>query len=213
MRQGVPVVLYWMTGLAVGLFYMKEELKSFGEQLNFRKEINWQRVGILALGLLIVVANAFVYRQSTTDGGRPLDALTLVIFTVANGLCETFLFLAVFKFGEYLVQQYSQNRLLIYASGLMLFFVYAGGIHGAFWIQVLPQHMVDSKIALGSLEIPRQFVFFPLQVMLTISWSVIYFLYRDFWSVAALHALVDATMVYCIHYSLFVPTVLEVAKM
>ncbi|MBC8044224.1 MAG: hypothetical protein IAF08_12370 [Rhizobacter sp.] len=200
MNLNALVPLYWFAGLFTAFFFLRDELKTFN------RDFGWKRIGLFILSAVVVAANSYIYYRAASSEQRPLDPLTLVFFTVANGLCETFIYLGIFKFGEFLAGKYTQNKFLLYSAGLCLFFVYAGGIHAIFWLNVLPEHLSGTTVTLAPmLVLPRSAIFIPFQVLLVVTWSLIYFLYRDLWSVAVLHAVVDFVMVLSIHYSMFVP--------
>ena len=92
MELSVPVMIYayWAFAFLVGILFFKKDI------LTFNTEFDTRRITLLAASLLIVAINAWVYSHSTTDGGRKLDILTVLVFTIGNGIAETFMFYAVF---------------------------------------------------------------------------------------------------------------------
>lgn len=187
------VIIYWLLGAGIGLGYFKEDLQIFN------KLFDRKRIFLLAISLIIVLVNNALYSRMAESGEREFDALSLAVFAIANGICETFIFLASFKLGGFWMGKHTKDSRWIYAAGFSLLWIYCGAIHALFWINILPAHLSDATGAL----VLRQYFFIPVQTLNLASWSLIYYCYRDFWGVAALHALVDAGFVCTTHYSLF----------
>jgi hypothetical protein len=195
----VALVIYWAIGVICAVFFLGEELM---QPKSLSKEDSWRRNLLFFFSLLIVLANTYIYYNATSNGGRPLDPVSLVVFGILNGACETFIFLAVFKLGEALMQNFTDKPPYVFMSGVLMFMVFSGAIHGLFWINALPPHVVSISDLPADKVIFKQ-LFFPFQIALVLVWSAMYFFFRDVWSVVALHTIVDAGVVYSIHYSLF----------
>ncbi len=195
----VALVIYWAIGVICAVFFLGEELM---QPKPLSKEDSWRRNFLFFFSLLIVLANVYIYYNATSNGGRPLDLVSLVIFGILNGACETFIFLAVFKLGETLMKNFTDKSPYLFMSGVLMFMVFSGAIHGLFWINALPPHVVSISDLPPDKVIFKQ-LFFPFQIALVLVWSALYFFFRDVWSVVALHTIVDAGVVYSIHYSLF----------
>ncbi len=191
MELSVPMMIYayWALAILVGIIFFKKDI------LTFNREFDSRRIALLALSLVVVAINAWVYTHSTTDGGRALDPLTVLIFTIGNGVAETFMFYAVFRLGNALAGRFTQNSWALFITGFLFFIIYSGLIHGLFWINILPEHVVQTS--------PYKPFFMPIQLMIAGSWALNFFWYRDIRSVIFLHALVDLTMVCNVRFSLF----------
>ena len=191
MELSVPMMIYayWAFAFLVGILFFKKDI------LAFNREFDSRRIALLATSLIVVAINAWVYTHSTTDGGRALDPLTVLVFTIGNGIAETFMFYAVFRLGELLAGRFTQNSWALFITGFLFFIIYSGLIHGLFWINILPEHVVQTSLY-------KPF-FMPIQLLIAGSWALSFFWYRDIRSVIFLHALVDLTMVCNVKFSLF----------
>ncbi|UZJ42561.1 MULTISPECIES: hypothetical protein [Prosthecochloris] len=191
MEWSIPMKIfaYWFIAIVVGLLFFRKETFTFNANFDTRRKV------LLSLSLLIVAFNAFVYTNSTYDGGRPLDIASVLLFTVGNGIAETFMFYAAFVIGEKLVGFASKNSMALFIGGFVFFMVYSGLIHGLFWIELLPEHVNQ--------ESPLKPLFMPTQILIAGSWALSFFWYRDLPSVFVLHGLVDLTMILNVKFSLF----------
>jgi chlorophyllide a hydrolase len=191
MELSVPIMIYayWAFAFLVGIIFFRKDI------LAFNREFKTKRITLLALSLVVVAINAWVYSHSTTDGGRTLDWLTVLVFSIGNGIAETFMFYALFRLGTALAGRFTQNPWALFFTGFLFFITYSGLIHGLFWINILPQHVVQTSLY-------KPF-FMPIQLLIAGSWALSFFWYRDIRSVILLHALVDLTMVCNVKFSLF----------
>ena len=191
MELSVPMMIYayWAFAFLVGILFFKKDI------LAFNREFDSRRIALLATSLIVVAINAWVYTHSTTDGGRALDPLTVLVFTIGNGIAETFMFYAVFRLGELLAGRFTQNSWALFITGFLFFIIYSVLIHGLFWINILPEHVVQTS--------PYKPFFMPIQLLIAGSWALSFFWYRDIRTVIVLHALVDLTMVCNVRFSLF----------
>lgn len=191
MELSVPMMIYayWAFAFLVGIIFFKKDI------LTFNREFDTRRITLLAVSLIVVAINAWVYSHSTTDGGRALDWPTVLVFSIGNGIAETFMFYALFRLGANLAGRFTQNPWALFISGFLFFIIYSGLIHGLFWINILPEHVVQTSIY-------KPF-FMPVQMLIAGSWALSFFWYRDIRSVIFLHALVDLTMVCNVKFSLF----------
>ncbi|EAT58532.1 conserved hypothetical protein [Chlorobium ferrooxidans DSM 13031] len=119
----------------------------------------------------------------------------MLVFSIGNGIAETFMFYAVFQLGAVLTGKVTQNPWAIFLVGFFCFMAYSGLIHGLFWINILPEHVVQTS--------PYKPFFMPVQLLIASSWALAFFWYRDIRTVIFLHALVDLTMVLNVRFSLF----------
>ncbi|MCS6989379.1 MAG: hypothetical protein NZM06_07670 [Chloroherpetonaceae bacterium] len=193
MGTGLYVILYWGIGVLCAILFLGDEL--FPQK---KTERDWKRSALIFVSFLLVLFNAYIYKNSTETMGRPLDYLSMFVFGLGNGVCETFIFIVCFKLGESMMARYTDKKPFLFLGGLLIFMAFSGFIHSAFWMNEFPPHLTSN---------PEKMVykafFMPLQFALAISWALIYFLYRDIWSIAFLHVIVDVSVIYSIHYSLF----------
>ncbi|NTV98990.1 MAG: hypothetical protein HGA70_07495 [Chlorobiaceae bacterium] len=191
MELSVPMMIYayWAIAFIVGFVFFREDILSFNREFDNRRKI------LLVFSLLILAVNAWVYSHSTTDGGRPLNIPTLIVFSIGNGVAETFFFYAFFRLGNLLAGKFTQNPWLLFSAGFVCFMIYSGFIHGLFWLPILPEHVVQTS--------PYKPLFMPVQLLIAGSWALNFFWYRDIRTVIFLHALVDLTMAWCVKFSLF----------
>ncbi len=191
MEWSIPakVFTYWFIAVVIGLAFFRKETFSFNTSFDRR------RIILLGVSLLIVIFNAVIYTNSTFDGGRPLDIATVIVFTVGNGIAETFMFYAAFVIGEKLAGMVTKNAWVLFTAGFVGFMIYSGFIHALFWLDFLPEHINQSS--------PFKPLFMPTQIMIAGSWALSFFWYRDLPSVFVLHGLVDLTMVLNVKFSLF----------
>ncbi len=191
MELSVPVMIYayWAFAFLVGFLFFKKDILSFNREFDTRRTI------LLAASLLIVAVNAWVYSHSTSDGGRQLDILTVLVFSIGNGIAETFMFYAVFQLGTLLAGKFTKNPWALFITGFILFMVYSGLIHGLFWINILPTHVVQTS--------PYKPFFMPVQILIASSWALTFFWYRDIRTVILLHSMIDLTMALNVKFSLF----------
>jgi hypothetical protein len=191
MALSVPVMIYiyWAIAVAVGFVFFRKEIASFNPQFDAR------RIVLLIFSLVIIALNAWVYSHSTTDGGRSLDFLTVLVFSIGNGVAETFMFYAMFRAGAFLASRVTGNEWAQFIAGFFLFMIYSGLIHGLFWINILPEHVVQTS--------PYKPFFMPVQLLIAGSWALNFFWYRDIHTVIFLHALVDLTMAWNVKFALF----------
>jgi hypothetical protein len=191
MELSVPMMIYayWAFAFLVGFVFFKKDI------LAFNRDFDTRRWALLGASLLVVAINAWVYSHSTTNGGRAIDPLTVLVFSIGNGIAETFMFYAVFRLGAALTGKVTQNPWAIFIAGFFCFMIYSGLIHGLFWINILPEHVVQTS--------PYKPFFMPVQMLIASSWALAFFWYRDIRTVIFLHALVDLTMVLNVRFSLF----------
>ena len=185
----MKIFTYWFIAIVIGLVFFRKETFTFNTNFDLRRKV------LLGASLLIVAFNAWVYTSSTFDGGRPLDIASVIVFTIGNGIAETFLFYAFFVVGEKLAGLATQNSWILFTAGIISFMVYSGFIHGLFWIDLLPEHVNQTS--------PLKPLFMPTQILIAGSWALSFFWYRDLPSVFVLHGLVDLTMILNVKFSLF----------
>ncbi|NTV01368.1 MAG: hypothetical protein HGB04_01095 [Chlorobiaceae bacterium] len=183
------IYAYWALAIMIGLVFFRNDIFSFN------REFDGRRKALILLSIVILAVNAFVYSNSTTDSGRSLEPLSVLIFSIGNGIAETFMFYAVYRLGEELVAKFTPNRWAGFAVGFLFFMIYSGIIHGLFWLPILPEHVVQTS--------PFKPFFMPVQLMIATSWALSFFWYRDLRTVIFLHAIVDLTMAWNVKFSMF----------
>jgi hypothetical protein len=145
-----------------------------------------------------------LYILVARHGDRPIKGSALVIFAVGNGFAETLAFAAIYRIGELLGTWMVGLVAPSYASiagfivGIIFFAIYGGLIHGLFWLRVLPPHLDDNPRSRRIRQMR------PLaEVALVIGWSLCLWLYRDIWTVAFLHTLVDIGLMLLVRPTIF----------
>jgi len=186
-----PLAIYWAIGVVVGSFALRSDIAQIVTKFGTGHVLS---VGI---GLLVTLVTMVAYDQISMSGGRSLHLPTFIGFPLLNGICETILFIASFKIGVALANSFTTQPLWLFLAGTVTFFAYSGAIHALFWLKILPPHL-DKSPKLKSI---RRVWILGL-VAVSLMWGWIYFTYQDFWSVAVLHAIFDAGMVYSIRYRL-----------
>lgn len=185
----LQIYAYWAIAIIIGVLFFRKDITAPNPPFDAR------RIGLLIFSVIILALNAYIYSNSTTDGGRVLDPWSALIFSVGNGIAETFMFYAVFRLGQSLVGKFTQNQWAGFIVGFLFFMIYSGIIHGFFWLNILPEHVVQTS--------PFKPFFMPIQLMIALSWALSFFWYRDLRTVFVLHALVDLTMIMNVKFSMF----------
>lgn len=190
----LQIYLYWAIGLVIGYIFLKDEITHFNTTFDTRRVL-------LILGMLVVViVNMVIYSNSTSYGNRELNLPTLIVFSVGNGIAETLVFFSIFKLAETGMSKLVENKWVLFVAGFFAFMIYSGLIHGLFWLNILPEHIINTPE-----NAVYRSLFMPTQMMLALGWSLSFFWYRDLYSIFLFHGIVDATMVYCVRFSFFPP--------
>ncbi|NTW55696.1 MAG: hypothetical protein HGB20_01470 [Chlorobiaceae bacterium] len=191
MEISAPLMIYayWAISIVIGFAFFKDDI------LNFNKDFDTRRKILLLCSVVILAINAWVYSHSTSDGGRPLNIPTVIVFSIGNGIAETFMFYACFQLGKTLAGKVTENPWVLFIAGFICFMIYSGIVHGLFWLQILPEHVVQTS--------PYKPLFMPVQLLIASSWALNFFWYRDIRTVIFLHALVDLTMACSVKFSMF----------
>lgn len=185
----LQIYAYWAIAILIGVLFFRKDITAPNPPFDAR------RIGLLIFSVIILALNAYIYTNSTTDGGRTLDVWSALIFSVGNGIAETFMFYAMFRLGQTIVGKNNADGWAGFAVGFLLFMIYSGIIHGLFWLPILPEHVVQTS--------PFKPFFMPIQLMIALSWALAFFWYRDLRTVFVLHALVDLTMIMNVKFSMF----------
>lgn len=193
MLQSIPppilIYAYWALAILIGVLFFRKDVMTSND------DYGTKRIGLIIFSVAILGLNAFIYSNSTTDGGRTLDPWSALIFSIGNGVAETFMFYAVFRLGQTIIGKVTNNAWAGFALGFLFFMIYSGIIHGLFWLPILPEHVVQTS--------PFKPFFMPIQLMIALSWALSFFWYRDIRTVFLLHAVVDLTMIMNVKFSMF----------
>jgi hypothetical protein len=185
----ILIYAYWALAILIGIIFFRKDVMTSNPDYGPR------RIGLVVFSVIILGLNAYIYSNSTTDGGRMLDPWSALIFSVGNGIAETFMFYAMFRLGQTIVGKNKGDGWAGFAVGFLLFMIYSGIIHGLFWLPILPEHVVQTS--------PFKPFFMPIQLMIALSWALAFFWYRDLRTVFVLHAIVDLTMIMNVKFSMF----------
>ena len=191
----LQIYAYWAIAMLIGVIFFRKDV------MTANNDFGPKRIGLIIFSVIILGLNAYIYSNSTTDGGRTLEPLSALIFSVGNGIAETFMFYAMMRLGNKLADTLSSDEWQLipkqtnFFVGFLLFMAYSGVIHGLFWLNILPQHIVQTS--------PFKPFFFPIQLMIALSWALSFFWYRDIRTVFILHAIVDLTMIMNVKFSMF----------
>lgn len=184
-----PLAIYWLVCAAVSVLYLRSELTGLTSGFGAAHVLS------IAIAFLTTATTTIAYSRVVITEGRSLHLPTLFGFSILNGLLETVLFIASFKIGVEIASLVTQQPIWLFLAGTFTFFAYLGAIHAFFWIKILPPHLNKSP----SVKPIRRVWIVSLTIM-SLLWGWLYFGYQDFWSVAVLHVLFDAGMVYSIRY-------------
>ncbi|NTU52911.1 MAG: hypothetical protein HGA97_04250 [Chlorobiaceae bacterium] len=185
----ILIYAYWAIAILIGVVFFRKDVMTSNNDYGPR------RIGLIVFSVVILGLNAYIYSNSTTDGGRTLDPLSALIFSIGNGIAETFMFYAMFRLGQIIVGKFTDKAWGGFALGFLFFMIYSGIIHGLFWLPILPEHVVQTS--------PFKPFFMPIQLMIALSWALSFFWYRDIRTVFVLHSLVDLTMIMNVKFSMF----------
>ena len=185
----LQIYAYWAIAILIGVIFFRKDV------MTSNNDYSSKRIGLLVFSVVILGLNAYIYTNSTSDGGRTLEPSSALIFSIGNGIAETFMFYAVFRLGQMLVSKFTDNPWAGFIVGFFFFMAYSGLIHGLFWLAILPEHVVQTS--------PFKPFFFPIQLMIALSWALSFFWYRDIRTVFILHAIVDLTMIMNVKFSMF----------
>ncbi len=191
MPHEAPLMIYgyWSIAILIGLTFFRKEIFTFNPEFDTRRKV------LLGASIVILGINALVYSNSTLVTNRPIDPMTVLVFSIGNGIAETFMFYAMFRMGQTLAGKFTPNQWAQFAVGFVFFMIFSGIIHGMFWLRILPEHINQAS--------PFKPLFMPTQILIATSWALAFLWYRDVRTVFFLHAIVDMTMALNVRFSLF----------
>ena len=195
-KRNQYVLLYWLLGAIFSALILHDELAN--PQLD-RVVANWP---IALFAIVATVGTQIAYVQVAKNDGRRFDLPTTVLFVVANGVIEALTFLAFVKVGI------EGGRLLWgdvgaanFLLGALAFIIYSGIIHAFFWVRVFPPHFSDAP----ELQRLRRGLE-PMQAVIALSWTLLFFATRDVWTVILLHMVIDTVLMIRVRPPLFFAT-------
>ena len=192
------VLLYWSLGLLLGRFYLDPERIDY---TSF--EYHGPGHGVwIALGTASVMIGNLAYVKVCHHDNRPKATLPMIaIFSLGNGICETFWFLASFDWGADLTRKFiGDSDSWIFAGGFTVLLIFCGVIHALFWLRVLPSHM-GGKLTTEQKRL--KLVWRICLFAMTFDWAWLYHRYSDFWSITFMHTLTDIFLACVVRYSFF----------
>jgi len=185
-HAGRSILGYWAVCFVLGVPLLWDWLSA------------WNVGATLGSPLLVVylivsfAVSQALYVVVARHDGRPLSSFETLMFGLGNGIAETLAFALVYRLGEVIgsavVGLFFPGWASVggFLSGLGLFVIYGGLIHGLYWLQILPPHLDDAPRSRAIRKVRPLF-----EVALVLGWSLCFWLFRDIWSVVFLHILVD----------------------
>jgi hypothetical protein len=184
------VWIYWLFCL-LAIWMIAANSKSVSAVLPPKRDLALERkrykiLLCLSWAITLLAGAGYVGFTHKLELGRypPADVL---LFAVANGALETFMFLFWFLLGCWLMRRISHNRAFTFLSGFVTYSFYSGYIHATFWLAVLPKHIPVTAL---------------MAVLLTIMsclWLWLFWRYRKIVPIIAMHATLDFIMAGYLH--------------
>ena len=197
-HTGRLIVLYWLIATLLGFIVLRDWLVSW--QVTATLSQPW----LLLYLLISLVLSQALYALVARHGGRPIHWGALVLFALGNGFAETLAFATTYRVGEFIGHGLfsliapASASIAGFIGGIICFTIYGGLIHALFWMPILPPHFDDSPRA----RMIRRLR--PLaEVALVVGWSLCFWLFRDIWTVVALHILVDIGLMLLVRPPIF----------
>jgi hypothetical protein len=196
------IISYWAISALIGLLFLRDWLLSWdvGETIARHP---WLVVFMIAIWLI----TQGLYVMVAHPDGRPLIWRSILLFTLANGVFETWAFAFSYWLGEVIgtwatgwFLSPSAAATVGFIVGVVVFSVYSWWIHAFFWIRFLPSHTGESP---RTRTLQRWHII--ALTVLTLSWALCLWLNRDIWTVTILHILMDLVLMVRLRPSLFVP--------
>jgi hypothetical protein len=118
--------------------------------------------------------------------GRHPDFLAITIYSLFNGVFETFMFFAVYDCGRKdLAKMFGLTDRVAIGLGFSIYFVYAALIHSLFWLPlVFPRHIVDTAPPFLTHGLPNL-------TLVSVCWLGLYEIFEDVLFVCFLHCIQD----------------------
>ncbi len=190
--------IYWLISLVLGGLFLWDWLSVWNVPATLSRP--WLVVYLCCSFALSQLLYVLVARHD----GRPIQWWALVVFSLGNGIAETFAFVAVYRLGEILgaalVGLFAPALASVagFIFGVITFTIYGGLIHGLFWLRVLPPHLDDAPRSRRIRKLR------PIaEVALVLGWSLCLWLNRDIWTVIFFHTLVDVGLMLLVRPTFF----------
>ncbi|MGQ9613022.1 MAG: hypothetical protein ACUVSL_09025 [Chloroflexus sp.] len=180
------ILFYWLISLLIGIPILGDWLRSWNVPATLANP--WFVIFLLVSFALSQVLYVMVARHDR----RPFLWEPTIIFSIGNGVIETFAFATVYRLGEWIGNGLAGQLWptlvgpLGFAVGFTAFVIYGGVIHSFFWLPYLPPHLDDSPRSMRIRKL-RPFA----EMALVLGWSLCLYLYQDIWTVIFIHILVD----------------------
>jgi hypothetical protein len=148
---------------------------------------------MFAMSLLVPAAITAINWRALPDYGAPLlgVVLTAVVWGTLNAAMEQLAWLYVLDAWR---NRWTKGplRWVGLAVGIVLLLVLVGLIHVVFWIRFLPKGQ----------DTPRSWATVPLNMLLTVSYALLYYRSRSMWPTFFVHLLADLQLVLLANYSI-----------
>ncbi|MEI7556805.1 hypothetical protein [Candidatus Chlorohelix sp.] len=192
-RINLSLLVYWVLCTVVGLALLWNDISSW------RIATAWRDYGWLALiALVTTLLSQIPYMMISRSGGRKIAPVSSIIFVIVNGAIEVFIFLGCYSVLFNLSKLvFGDLNIINFIFGVIGFVFYSGFIHAFFWARLIPPHF-SSDPKLQTLR--RMMPLFSATIV--IIWCVYYYFTSDIWTVVALHALVDAVLMFWVRPSI-----------
>jgi chlorophyllide a hydrolase len=177
---------YWVLATVLGLIFLRDWLMSWNVAATFANP--W----LVVLLISTFLCGQILYFIVARHDGRPLRWGQTLLFSLGNGLAETFAFALVYRLGMWMgagvtsLFAPSAADAVGFGLGLVFFIIYGGLIHALFWLPLLPPHLDDAPLSRRIRKL-RPFN----EVALVVGWSLCLWLYNDIWTMVFFHVLVD----------------------
>jgi chlorophyllide a hydrolase len=196
MLIGTSVWCYWLVcGCATSLLWMNwQHIPSllgpaFGQCHSRQDYIQTVLVGWVTTLLTAIVYILFTHKQAS-GGYRFFDLLT---FSFLNGVLEQLMFAFCFLVGCWLGCCFDLRPWQIFGTGFFCFCIYAGLIHGLFWVTVLPSHYIVDAIGIP----------FAVLLLMSFVWMQLLWRHRAITAIITMHIFLDFLTIGHLHFSWF----------
>jgi hypothetical protein len=198
-RLEVPVLAYWGISAILGVLFLRDWIM----QWNVWETLS--RPWLVIWLILTLVIGQVIYSLVAHHDHRPIRWGATAIFSIGNGIFETFAFALVYRLGEFL--GIAAGNLLFpsaagwigFILGAIFFIIYGGSIHALFWLRILPPHLKDTSLA----RTIRRYRMIN-EIALVLGWCLCLWLSDDIWTVVFFHMLVDLGLMVRVRPNLFI---------
>lgn len=180
------ILIYWGISLVLGVVALRHWIGAWNVGATL------SHPGLVIYLALTFTLSQVLYVLVARHDDRPILPLPTVIFSLGNGIFETFAFAFVFWLGGLIGSSLvglvfpAAASVAGFALGMVFFMIYGGLIHGMFWLRLLPPHFDDSPRS-RSIRKARPLA----EVALVFGWAICLWVFQDIWTVVFVHTLVD----------------------